>query len=203
MPLQKLTISEHISNIIIKVFFQQATMDSIISLIYTAHMNKKKLLIIVAAITAAVTAAWWTYNTRGVIIYAEDQSKTKIVENSSLAHSCVFVWSANCSACVYSLPHINILQQHIELAGGKLILVLEDDNIFLLKLAKAHFIRLNTPNLKTYYDKQHSLQKRYKLTSFPTLLVFNSKGKLVHKVEGFVPWSEEKKINEILLMIKS
>lgn len=178
-------------------------MDSIISLRYTARMDKKKLLIIVALIATAVGTAWWVYSTRGVIVYAEDKSSTKIVENSSLAHSCVFVWSANCSACVYSLPHINVLQQHVELAGGKLILVLEDDNIFLLKLAKAHFIRLNTPNLKTYYDKAHSLQKRYNLTSFPTMLIFNSRGKLVRKIEGFVPWSQENKINEILLMIKS
>ncbi len=164
-------------------------------------MTKKKIIIFCLAIIAVFAVGAYGYLNRGVTVYADELQPKKIASNSSCANTCVFIWSINCSACVYSLPHLNILQQHLAMNNGKLVFVLEEDNPVLRKMARAYFIRLNMTNTKTYYDKKHALQKRYKVNAYPTMLVFNNKGKLVKKIEGFVPWAQGEKVQEILNLL--
>jgi len=168
-------------------------------------MTKKKFLI-GAAVVAALGLASYGYFTRSASVYSEralNAKKDPVLKltKSQRARSCVVLWSINCQACLYSMPHLNILQQHLAMNGGKLILVLAEDHIMLRKSALAMFLRYNLHNLSTYYDKKNGLQRRYAIKAYPTMLVFNSKGKLVKRVEGFSPWAQGDKIQEILGLI--
>lgn len=148
-----------------------------------------------------VFGIFYFYRTRPVYIYQDEVPIMKIGENTSNAKTCVFVWSINSPTFGYSLQHVNILRQHLEMIGAKLILVLNDDNIALNKFIKAQLIRMNLFDLQNYYDKKGALQKKYKITSFPVMLVFNKKGKLANKIEGFVPWSEPERVQSILKLM--
>lgn len=161
-------------------------------------MKKFIKIILIGAVIIGSGIFAYEFMNRSIEVYDSKEQKVKI-QNKNLF---LFIWSSNCTACFYSIPHINFLKQQVEEAGGQLILVLSDENIFLRKMAIAHFIRLNMPGLSTYYDKGGKLQKKYKIAGLPTLLIFDKNGKLVRRIEGFVQWGQDPALGEILSLIK-
>ena len=160
-----------------------------------------KMSFVLAIIIAAFCLpAIYFYNKQPVYIYM-DERRVKISENSDNANTCLSVCSIDSPQFGYSLHHINILRQHLEMTGAKLFLVLNDDNLALNKFLKAQLLRMNLLYLKNYHDKKGELQKKYNINVLPTMLVFNKKGKLVGKIEGFVPWSERSHIESILKLL--
>jgi len=159
-------------------------------------MKFKKIAIGFAALVAFAFGAFMYLQNRGVEVYSETNEVYKI--GSEKKPLCVFVWTSGCGNCVYSLPHISSLKDRFESMGGRFILVLGDDRLVLRQMAKAHYVRLNVQNLESFYDKNNKLCKKYGIIEFPTLLVFDSRGKLVKRFEGFVPWTESGNMNEVL-----
>jgi thiol-disulfide isomerase/thioredoxin len=150
--------------------------------------NNKIILGIVAIIGLAVSWLLFASGSKSLVISDVDNNDTKIVLKGQ--PTCVFAWSITCQACIYSLPHIIQLKNAFEAQGGRFILVLCDDNIVYLQRARAMFIRYNL-DLESYFDSYKSVAKKYSLQAFPTLLVFNKKGKLVNKFVGMVQWANE------------
>lgn len=158
-------------------------------------MNRKKLFAGLAAIISIVGIIIYFMLSASVAVYSEDEQK--IIVAADKKPLCVFVWSSTCISCIQNLQHINILKQQMQEIGGDLILVVAEDNKFHRKYAYAHCLRQNLIDLKSYYDKNQALQKKYAIVAFPTLLVFKQ-GKLIKRFEGFVPWASGDTSQEII-----
>lgn len=159
-------------------------------------MKLKKIVMILAATLFVVFGFWMFAKNRYVEVYSETNQIYKIgAEKKPL---CVFVWSSGCGNCVYSLSHISVMKERFEEMGGRFIMVIGDDRLVLRQMAKAHYIRWNVTNLESYYDKNQKLCKKFGVIEFPTLLVFDGRGKLIKRFEGYIPWTENNNMNEVL-----
>lgn len=159
----------------------------------------KKFIILLSLVGVTLGSAWFFVNQPHIIKVYDLNNK---VQKINIENKCVFVWSANCSACFQSLAQVNFLKQQLNGVNSDVIFVLADENVALRKMARAHFIRFNLVDLITFYDNGYKLQKKYDVSLWPTLLVFDKNAKLVKKIEGYVAWSQDPQLYEIIDLVK-
>lgn len=93
------------------------------------------------------------------------------------------VWASWCNPCRMSVPDMNKLSAEYADKGVVVIGVSIDDD----KPAAERGIKSFGINYPVAWDGTQQLQKMYKVNGIPSMLIFNKKGELQHRLEGYDP----------------
>lgn len=98
-------------------------------------------------------------------------------------------WATWCKPCVTSIPKLNALYSDFEKRGVEFIGVNVDAPRSIAKVKPfANSMNVQYPIV---LDPDQDLVNQFNVTVFPTLIVFNQKGKEVFVHEGFNPGDEQ------------
>ncbi len=108
-------------------------------------------------------------------------------------------WATWCKPCVSAIPKLNLLQKEFEPQGVEFIGINTDGPRNQSKVKPfARALNIGYPIL---FDPDQEAVDELNIAVLPTLLIYNSKGKMVFRHEGFSPGDEvifKEKLTEIL-----
>lgn len=109
----------------------------------------------------------------------------------------VYVWSSSCGPCVQSLAFVNFLKNSLSEFNIPVYMVLTSSEVVLQNYAKAHLIRYKMKDFPTFFEVNNEFSKYFNVQITPTWLIFNKKGELIEKREGFVQWNNPNILNQL------
>lgn len=127
------------------------------------------------------------------------QNQNSLEELKGEKLTVVDFWATWCKPCVTAIPKLNEIYADFEDRGVALIGVNVDGPRNQAKVKP--LVRSLNVEYPILLDPDQELVNELNVSAFPTLLVFNSKGKELYVHEGFVPGDEElikKKLEELL-----
>ncbi len=106
-------------------------------------------------------------------------------------------WASWCEPCKEALPHYAEMEKKYKSRGLKVVGINEDSS----SIERESFLKKMNLHFPLYEDKDQAFVKALGVEALPTLVIFNSSGKVIQRLEGFEKKDLvmlEKKINELL-----
>lgn len=94
-------------------------------------------------------------------------------------------WATWCPPCVEETPSLNRLQQWLQLRGGTVLGISEDEDAS----AYANFLTQDGVKFPTWRDPTISLAKSYGTTVYPETYVIDRRGVIARKIIGPQDWN--------------
>jgi hypothetical protein len=161
-------------------------------------IRNKKHVILGVSLIFFLSSLCLVYKNSGIDIYLD--KKTQKFERIS-GPLVVFVWDVNNHYCYYNLSSLMYLENFIASKGGRVLVLVKHDSIPYISRVRASMVRAKA-DYAIAMDINGEFEKRFKLKTYPVVLIFNSKKKLIYKQEGFREWNNssifslEKEVNE-------
>lgn len=100
------------------------------------------------------------------------------------------VWATFCSPCIKELPALKLLQNSPSLIERWKVVAISIDSPRNLEKVSSFVNRLKIQKIAGYYDHNAQLQNEFAVKVLPTTFILNSRGRVIYKIEGEVPWAD-------------
>lgn len=101
-------------------------------------------------------------------------------------------WASWCGPCEKTFPLYKKHMVNLKDGVSFISISVDEDKAATLKMLKNHSLPA-----KNYWDPERKIAKHYQLKALPTLLVIDSKGKVIETLRGFNPDNPQEHIDLI------